>query len=58
MVIDPIPIKALQNMLTEIEMLISTPRPPTEKTVAQCLELVRTAKALTTDILKHASRIH
>jgi hypothetical protein len=58
MLIDPVPIKALQNMLAEIETLISTTPPLTENRIARCLELIQTAKALTNDILKRASRVH
>ena len=58
MLIDPVPIKALQNMLAEIETLISTPPPLPENRTARCVELRQTAKALTNDILKRASRVH
>jgi len=58
MLIDPIPIKALQNMLAEIETLISTTTPLPENRTTQCLELLQAAKALTNDILKRASRVH
>jgi hypothetical protein len=58
MLIDPVPIKALQNMLGEIEMLISTTTPLPENRSARCLELIQVAKALTNDILKRASRVH
>jgi len=58
MLIDPIPIKALQNMLAEIENLISTTTPLPENRTARCLELLQAAKALTSDILKRASRVH
>lgn len=58
MLIDPVPIKALQNMLGEIEMLISTTTPLPENRTGRCLELIQAAKALTNDILKRASRVH
>jgi len=58
MLIDPVPIKALQNMLDEIETLISTTTPLPENRTARCLELLQAAKALTNDILKRASRVH
>ena len=58
MLIDPIPIKALQNMLAEIETLISTTTPLPGNRTARCLELLQTAKALTNDILKRASSVH
>jgi hypothetical protein len=58
MLIDPVPIKALQNMLAEIETLISTTTPLPENRTTRCLELLQTARALTNDILKRASRVH
>jgi hypothetical protein len=58
MLIDPVPIKALHNMLAEIETLISTTTPLPENRTARCLELLQAAKALTNDILKRASRVH
>jgi hypothetical protein len=58
MLIDPVPIKALQNMLVEIETLVSTTTPLPEDRTARCLELLQAAKALTNDILKHASKVH
>ncbi len=58
MLIDPVAIKALQNMLAEIETLISTTTPLPENRTVRCLELLETAKALTNDILKRASTVH
>jgi hypothetical protein len=58
MLIDPIPIKALQNMLNEIETLISTTTPLPENRTARCLELLETAKAVTNDILKRADTVN
>ena len=58
MLIDPVPIKALQNILVEVETLISTRTPLPENRTARCLELLQAAKALTNDILKRASRVH
>jgi hypothetical protein len=58
MLIDPVPIKALQHMLAEIETLISTTTSLPENRTARCLELLQAAKALTNDILKRASRVH
>ena len=58
MLIDPVPIKAIQNMLVEIELLISTTTPLPENRTARCLELIQAAKAVTNDILKRASRVH
>ena len=58
MLIDPVPIIAIQNMLVEIESLISTTTPLPENRTARCLELLQAAKAVTNDILKRASRVH
>ena len=58
MLIDPIPIKALQNMITEVEILISTTTPLPENRTARCLELLQAAKAVTSDILKHVNRVN
>ena len=57
MLIDPVPIKAIQNMLVEIESLISTTTPLPENRTARCIELLQAAKAVTSDILKRASRV-
>ena len=58
MLIDPVPIIAIQNMLVEIESLISKTTPLPENRNARCLELLQEAKAVTNDILKRASRVH
>ena len=58
MLIDPVPIKAIQNMLAEVESLLSTTTPLPENRTARCLELLQAAKAVTNDILKRASRVH
>ena len=57
MFVDPVSMKALQNMLAEIETLISTPSPPLENRTAHCLELLQAARALLNDMVKRASRI-
>ena len=57
MFVDPVAIKALQNMLGEIETLISTTTPLPENRTARCIELLEAAKALTNDIMKRASRV-
>jgi len=57
MFIDPVAIKALQNVLAEIETLISTTSPLPENRTARCVELLQTAKALTNDMMKRGSRI-
>ena len=57
MFVDPIALRALQNMLGEIGTLISTTAPLPENRTARCMELVEAAKALTNDMLKRASRI-
>jgi hypothetical protein len=58
MPVDLIAIKALQNMITEVELLISTTTPLPENRTARCLELLQTAKALTADLLKRGGGIH
>ena len=58
MLIDLVPIKAIQNMLAEIESLLSSTTPHPEKRIARCLELLQAAKAITNDILTRASRVH
>ena len=55
--VDPVAIKALQNMLGEIETLISTTAPLPENRTAQCMELLAAAKALMNDITKRGSRV-
>jgi len=57
MLVDPVSIKALQNMLGEMEKLLATPAPPSDDRTARCLELVQTAKALMNDMVKRASRV-
>jgi hypothetical protein len=43
-------LEALQTILDEIEMLISTTTPLPENRTTRCLELLRAAKALTNDL--------
>jgi hypothetical protein len=57
MFVDPVSIKALQNMLAEMETLISTRPLLPENRTARCLELLQAAKALMDDMVKRASRI-
>jgi hypothetical protein len=57
MFVDPVSIKALQNMLGEIEALLAAPPPSSDDRTARCLELVQTAKALMNDMVKRASRV-
>ena len=57
MFVDPVAIKALQNMLGEIETLISTTTPLPENRTARCIALLEAAKALTIDMMKHASKV-
>ena len=45
-------LKALRNLLTEIDLLISTTNPLPENRTARCRELLRAALALTDDLLK------
>ena len=57
MFVDPVAIKALQNILAEIQMLMSTTSEPPQDRAARCLELLETATALTNDMMKRGSRI-
>ena len=57
MFVDPVAIKALQNMLDEIETLICSTAPLPETRTAQCVELLAAAKALMNDMTKRGSRI-
>ena len=57
MFVDPVAIKALQNMLGEIETLISTTAPLPENRTARCIELLEAAKALTNDMTKRPGRV-
>ena len=57
MFVDPVAIKALQNMLGEIETLISTTTPLPENRTARCIDLLAAAKALTNDMVKRANRV-
>lgn len=57
MFIDPVAVRALQNMLAEIEALISTSSPDADTAAARCLELVQAARALTNDMMKRGIRI-
>jgi hypothetical protein len=57
MFVDPVAIKALQDMLGEIETLISTTTPLPENRTARCVELLEAAKVLTNDMMKRGSRI-
>ena len=58
MFIDPVAFKALQNILSEVEALISTaPTSPTEDATRHCLELLETAKALMNNMMKRASTV-
>ncbi|HXI26962.1 MAG TPA: hypothetical protein VNG89_01025 [Vicinamibacterales bacterium] len=56
MFIDPVAFRALQNTLSDIEVLISTPTPLPESR-ARCLELVQAAQALMRDMTKRAVRV-
>jgi hypothetical protein len=57
MFVDPVSIKALQNMLAEIETLIATTSPLPENRMARCRELLQAARALMDDMVKRASRV-
>ena len=51
-------VEALQNMIAEIETIISTTEPMPENRTERCLELLRAAKALTADLARQPSRTH
>ena len=57
MFVDPVAIKALQNMLGDIETLISMTPPLPDNRTARCMELIAAAKALTSDMMKRGSRV-
>jgi len=57
MFVDPVAIKALQNMLREIETLISTTSPLPDNRTADCIELLQAAKALTNDLMRRGIRV-
>jgi hypothetical protein len=57
MFVDPVALKALQNMLGELETLISTTTALPEDRTARCVELLQAAKALMNDMMKRASRV-
>jgi hypothetical protein len=53
MPVDKASVQALKNILTEIDLLVSTsPQPMPQNRTPRCLELTRAALALTDDILK------
>lgn len=51
-------VEALQNLLDEIETLISTTPPLPENRTPRCLELLRAAKALAADFAKPGAPTH
>jgi hypothetical protein len=51
MTADRASLNALKNMISEVELLISTTEPMPENRTARSLELLRAAKALTDDLL-------
>ena len=57
MFVDPVAVKALHNMLVEIETLLSTTTPLPENRTARCMELIAAAKALMNDMMKRGSRV-
>jgi hypothetical protein len=57
MFVDPIAMKALQNMLAELDALISATTVLADDRLVSCRELVRAAKALTHDMLQRATRV-
>jgi hypothetical protein len=53
MPVDKASLQALKNILTEIDLLVSTsPQPMPQNRTPRCLELTRAALALTDDIMK------
>jgi hypothetical protein len=53
MPVDKASLQALKNILTEIDLLVSTsPQPMPQNRTPRCLELTKAALALTDDILK------
>ncbi len=57
MFVDPVAIRALQNMLGEIQALISTATPLPDNRTAHCIDLLEAARALTDDMIRRASRV-
>ena len=57
MYVDPVSIKALQNVLAEMETLLSASLPIPENRTAHCVELLQAARALMKDMVKRASRV-
>ena len=49
-------IQALKNIIEQIELLISTTVELPENRTARCVELLRTAEALTDDLLAQAGK--
>ena len=58
MIINPVAVKALQNVLSEIASVLSTTTPLPEGRTVRCLELIQTAKALIVDMEKRAGQVH
>ena len=56
MFVDPVAMKALQNVITELETLLAT-TPVGEDRTDRRLELIRAAKVLMNDIIKRAARV-
>jgi hypothetical protein len=55
MPVDKASLQALKNILTEIDLLVSTsPQPMPQNRTPRCLELTHAALALTDDIMKQA----
>lgn len=57
MFVDPVAMKALQNVLAELDALISATTVLSDDRLASCRELVHTAKTLTREILQRSSRV-
>jgi hypothetical protein len=54
MPVDQSSLEALRNIISQLDLLISTTTPLPENRTARCLELLRAATALTNDLLIHA----
>jgi hypothetical protein len=57
MFVDPVAMKALQNMLAELDALMSATTVLSAERMVGCRELVHAAHTLTRDILQRSSRV-
>jgi len=56
MPVDSDSLKTLKNIVEQVDLLISTTEPMPENRTARCRELLKSAMALTTDLLKQAGK--